>query len=921
MRDEPTEAVGRTTECARIGLLLDTARRGRSGALVLRGEAGIGKSVLLRYAADQANGMTVQWACGVQSESELPFASLSELLRPFLGQLDVLPQTQSAALRGALALGPRDASDRFAVYTAVLSLLAATAEDAPLLCLLDDAQWFDTASADALLFAARRLEAEGVALLFAAREDEGSGFDARGLEELALRGLYADDAAVLIALYAAQPPVPEVAERLVRETAGNPLALVEVSRLLSEEQLAGREPLSDPLPAGATAEHSFRRRIDARSERARQALLLAAAAAGDDLGAILTAARALGVEASAFEEAEAAGLIAVTEARLSFPHPLVRSAAYSCASPAERRAVHRALAEAVGEEQRAWHLAAAAFGPDEEVARALERAADSARERHGYAAAATALERAARLSPAESARAKRLFSAADAAERGGQTEQALHLLARALKSTDDPRLRAAIEHVLGRIELFRGRTHVAQQLLAMGAATIEPLDPDLAARMLADAALASLLAGDAHGSVQMGRRAQSALQARGGSTELITKLFLGTALYRVGQVHEGLQLVRSVPAIAENKPVEPYYLIHAGHILTWAGEYARARALLRRAVDDIRSTAALGLLPFALYASSGLDARTGRWTSAYADASEAVRIASDTDNPFWRCHALGHLALIEAGQGREEQCRAHASEALALARSLDIEEPREIGDALGLLELGLGHPEEAIRHLKPVARVAVEDTGGQPVLARASLPDLVEAYVLCGRSPPDELVAALTAPAEAPEADSFRGLAERCRGLLADDERFDAHFAAALRSFELAGMPFSTARTALSYGERLRRNGQRVESRVQLRAALEIFLRLGARAWAGRAERELRTTGEKVRRREASAAKELSPQELQISLVVAQGVTNREAGAALFLSPKTIEYHLSHVYRKLGVRSRTELARLVAHQDVQPGSR
>ena len=920
VRIQPNHTVGRTTECARIDLLLDTARRGCSGALVLRGEAGIGKSVLLRYATEHATGMTVLEARGVESESELPFASLSELLRPFLGEIDSLPKAQSAALRGALALGPSEATDRFAVYTAVLSLLAAAAEDAPVLCLLDDAQWFDTASADALLFAARRLEAEGVALLFAARENDGSGFDARGLEELALRGLDAEDTATLLALCAAQPPTAEVAEHLARETAGNPLALVELSGLLSEEQLAGRAPLADPLPAGASAEHSFRRRIDARSKPTRQALLVAAAAAGDNLGPILTAARALGVEASAFEDAEAAGLIAVTEARLSFPHPLVRSAAYACASPAERRAVHRALAEAVGDEQRAWHLAAAAFGPDEDVARSLERAAEKARERHGYAAAATALERAARLSPEEPSRSKRLFAAADAADNGGHTEQALNLLARALEGADEPRLRAAIQHARGRIELFRGRTYTAQQLLATEAAAIEPLDPDLAACMLADAALASLLAGDAHGSVRLARRAHEALQATGGSAELIIKLFLGTALYRVGQIHEGLQLVRSMPAIAESRPVEPYYLVHAGKILTWAGEHARARALLRRAIDEIRTTAALGWLPFALYASSGLDTRTGRWTAAYADASEADRIASDTDNPFWRCHALGQLSLIEAGQGREEDCRTHASEALALARSLDIEEPRDIGDALGLLELGLGHPDEAIRHLEPVTRVSVNDTGGHPVLARSSLPDLVEAYVLSGRSPPDELVAALAAPAKATESVSFGGLAERCRGLLADDEQFDAHFAEALRLYELAAMPFATARTALSYGERLRRSGRRVESRVQLRAALEVFQRLGSRPWADRAERELRTTGEKVRRRKASATEELSPQELQIGLVVAQGVTNREAGAALFLSPKTIEYHLSHVYRKLGVRSRTELARLVAHQDVLPGT-
>lgn len=915
---ESRTPVGRTTECARIELLLDSARRGRSGALVLWGEAGIGKSVLLRYAADRSVNIRVLEARGVESESELPFASLSELLRPCLDQLESLPRAQSAALRGALALGPSEASDRFAVYTAVLGLLAAAAEDRPLVCLLDDVQWFDRPSAEALLFAARRLEAEGVALLFAARECEGSRFEPRGLEQLHLGSLDAEDVGALIAAHSARPPAPEVAERLTRETTGNPLALVELLRLLSDEQLAGREPLSDPLPAGASVEHRFRRLIGERSQPTRQALLLAATAGVGDLGPILAAARVLGVDASAFEEAEEAGLIAVSEARLSFPHRLVRSAAYSSASPSARRAAHRALAETVDDERRAWHLAAAAFGPDEEVARALERAADSARERHGYAAAATALERAARLSPDEAPRAKRLFAAADAASLGGHTERALSLLARALQSADDPQLRAAIQQARGRIELFRGRTQAAHGLLATHAASIEPIDPDRAASMLADAALASLLAGDAHGSVEMGRRAQSALRARGGDAELMTKLILGTALYRVGRVSEGLQLVRSAAAIAEGGGADAYALVHTANILTWAGEFSRARALLRKAIGELRATTALGSLPFALYVSAGLDTRTGRWTVAYADIFEAIRIASDTDNPLLTCHALGQLALIEAGQGREEKCRAHASEALALARSLDIEYPREIGDALGLLELGLGHPEEAIRHLRPVTCIAVDDARGHPVLARASLPDLVEAYLLAGSSPPQELVAALAAPAEDPGSASFRALAERCRGLLAGDEELDAHFGEAIRLYELAGMPFAAARAALSYGERLRRSGRRVESRVQLRGALETFLRLGARPWSERAERELQATGESVRRREASATEELSPQELQIGLVVAQGLTNREAGAALFLSPKTIEYHLSRVYRKLGVRSRTELARLVAHHDLLP---
>ena len=906
------QLVARSVERARIDRLLEAARTGRSDAVILRGEAGIGKSTLLRHAADRAAGMTVLEARGVESESELPFAALSELLRPALDHLDALSGAQSAALRGALALGPSQAADRFAVYTAAVSLLAATAEDAGLLCLIDDAHWLDSSSAEALLFVARRLEADGVALLIAAREGEEPRFEAGGVEDLEVGGLDHEAVAALLAMHAARPPVAEVAQRLARETAGNPLALAELARLLSEGQLAGREPLGEPLPAGASAARSFRRRVAALSAPARRALLFAAAEAGGDLGAILAAAHSVGVAASALEEAEAAGLVAVAEASLSFSHPLVRSAAYSCATPADRRSAHRALAQTFGDDRRAWHLAAAAFGPDEEVACALEQAAGSALGRRGYSAAAAALERAARLSPEGVPRTRRLVAAADAARQGGRTEHALRLLAEALEHACEPQLRATILHARGRIELFRGRAQAAHELLAAAASGVEGRDCDLAASMLADAALASLLAGDALGAVAMGRRAQETTQAEGGVPELITKLILGTALYRIGQVREGLRLVQSGAAIAEHERLEPEYRVHAAHVLTWSGDYARARTLLRSVIEELRTTGALGVLPFALYASAGLDTRTGHWTSAYADASEAVRIASDTDNRFWRCHALACVSLVEAGQGSEERCRGHASEALALARSLDIECPREIGDALGLLELGLGRPDQAIGHLEPVTRITVGKAGGQPVLARASLPDLVEAYVQSGRVPPTELVAGLAGLAEAVESTSFCALAARCRGLLGGDEEIDAHFTEALRLHELAGMPFATARSALSYGERLRRCGRRVESRVQLRAARETFLRLGAQPWADRAARELQATGETVRRRGALAAEQLTPQELQIALVVARGTTNREAGAALFVSPKTVEYHLGRIYRKLGVRSRTELALLVA---------
>jgi DNA-binding CsgD family transcriptional regulator len=927
--DKPEDSrmlIGREDECARIDRLLAAAEHGRSAVAVVLGEPGIGKSALLRYAADRATGMARLEVHGFESDSELPFAGLLELCRPALGHLDRLPGAQSSALRGALALGPALPGERFAVQVATLGLLAAVAESSPLIVLVDDAHWLDQASAEALLFAARRLEAEGIVLLFAAREGERAVFEASGLEEFRVGPLPPDAAARLLADHAPVPPASGVTEQLVLGTAGNPLALIELATVLTNEQLTGLEPLSEPLPLGASAERAFARRIDALGERVRRALLLAAASASGDLGPILRTAPMLGIDAGDLEQAEAAGLVTVTRTRLSFHHPLVRSAVYSNAPAAQRRAVHRLLADELAgpqvADERAWHLAAASFGPDEEAAAALEQAALSAQRRVGFASAVAAFERAAQLSPDPEAGARRLFAAADAARLAGQNERALALLDRALASTGSAQLRVAIQHVRGRIEFIRGQARTAYELLSTEAEPAREPDPDLAATMLAEAAIAALMAGDAPTGLVTAIDARNTMRTAGGSAELITMLILGTANYRLGQTAEGFRLLLPAATIAERRrgqDPDADYVVFAALTLIWVGEHDRAGRLLRRLIDEARAASALGVLPNALFVHAHLKFRTGQWTQAYADAAEAVRLAGEIENALWHYFALGSLAIVAAGQGREGECRRHAREALELVRGLELEYPRDVGDALGLLELGLGRPEAAIEHLEPVNRVAVEQAGGAPVLVRSSTFDLVEAYIRAGRPLPEAVDANLVTYAERVEFDVLRASAWRCRGLAAGDD-FDPFFQRALELHQSIHMPFAEARTAFCYGERLRRAGRRVESRLQLRAALTTFERLGARPWAERAAAELRATGETVRRRNVETFEELTPQELQIALVVANGATNREAGAGLFLSPKTVEFHLGRVYRKLGVRSRTELARLLAGQDASARS-
>jgi len=913
--EESLELIGREAETARIAALLAEAQRGRSRALVVMGEAGIGKSSLLRYAVAQSGGMIVLRARGVESESELAFAALGDLFRPVLDHLIQLPEPQAAALAGALGLTPPVPGDRFTICAGTLNLLAAVAEVAPVLVVVDDAQWLDHSSAEALLFAARRLDSEGVALLLAVRQGEAAAFSESSLESLVLTGLRHEHARELLSRRLKQEPAPEVAERLVHGTQGNPLALVEIPGLLSEAQLAGSEPMEE-LPAAPAVERAFLRQIEALDEEARRTLLVAAASESGRLEAIEGALDVLGLDPKGLAAAEEEGLISVERDVLEFRHPLLRAAVYHSATGAARRESHDALAKtSAGErpDRSAWHLAAAAAELDEGVASALEQAALEARGRGGHAEAALALERAARLSADEGDQARRLLEAADDTRIAGRADRALELLEEALARTREPRVRAAIQHLRGAVEMWSGAPIDAHRLLVEEASTVGDIDPGKAARMLTDAAWAGLMGADIRGGLETAERAQSAAERTSNTTQIHAAAVLGVALLLSGRSREAFPLLERFQPLLESTDFgRVRQLVTPAQVLTWIEEYDLARRLFTQMIDAARSQSALGYLPYPLAGLSELDFRTGKWAAAYAGAAEAIRIAEETGQLVTHAFSLVCLARVEAGRGREDHCRAH------LARAREIA-PVEMGtivaygmSTLGFLELGIGRSEDASTYLEPLARQVRKRGLGEPAVIQWA-PDLIEAYMRAGRAEDAARELEVFAhQAEETQRNWALASAARCRGLLASDEEFEESFLQAIELHAQTPTPFEQARTELCFGERLLRSGRRTDAREPLRSALETFERLGAEPWAERARTELAASGEAARPHSPSASNQLTPQELQVALVVGQGATNREAGAALFLSPKTIEAHLRRIYRKLSVHSRTELARLLA---------
>jgi DNA-binding CsgD family transcriptional regulator len=904
---------GRADEVARIDRLLDGARSGVSAALIVYGDPGIGKTALLDEVAATAAGFTVLRARPLQTESELPFAGLSDLLRPLLPLLDRIPEPQAAVLSGALALGPPTPGDRFAAAAATISLLAAGAEEAPVLAVVDDAHWLDTPSREALLFAGRRLGSEGVVLLLAMRDRPW--LEAAGIERLELRGLEPDAAGELVAR-AGRAVSSGVRERLVADTAGNPLALLEAIATLTDAQLGGSAPIVGPIAVGRSVERSFAQRLEPLPDDTRRALLIAAASYSGDATEIALA--GMGLAASALDPAEREGLVTTRTGRIEFRHPLLRSAAYHVADPIERRAAHRALARALSPDECdriAWHLAAAAAGPDEEAARLLEETAASAQGRRGYATAANALATAARLSPAAGDRIRRTMGAANAFRLGGEAQTAADLLAGVLNLTADPLLRADMQALRAAALMFVSPLMETFALLVDEAGRVEPHDPERAATMLAIASNAATGAAAVEVVVETARRAARLSESVGGPVGMLAALALANGLALAGRVGEARVILEPlIPSLETTSPLGEagVVVVTAAHMLIWMEEWETARRMLERIVSTARGASAVTVLPYPLAILSELELRCGRMASAYAAATESVQLAVETGQAVSSSMSLVTLARVEAVLGLEGACRDHVAAALDVARRLGVPVIENYAaSVLGGLELSLGHPERATAHLAECAHLEVEYGVGLPTAVQWNA-DLVEAYVRVGRT--KDAVRELETLEEQGRGTGSRwaaAAAARCRGLLADEDGYETVL---LNALELHGdqEPFARARTELCLGRRRRHSRHRAAARAVLHQALTTFETLGAEPWAEQARVELRATGETPAPSPGGSLMTLTPQELQVALVVTGGATNKEAGAALFISPKTVEFHLSHVYGKLDVRSRTELVRKVA---------
>jgi DNA-binding CsgD family transcriptional regulator len=912
--------LGRDHERHQIEQALALARSGTSATLALVGEPGIGKTALLDYAAERAAGMRLLRARGIESEAQIPFGSLLELVRPALMVLDKIPEPQAAALEGALALRPGTGHDRFAVGAATLSLLTAYAEQAPVAVLVDDAQWLDTPSAQTLLFAFRRLVADPIAVLVAVREGEPSLLDGADLPALKIEGLTSDEAAMIVGGLA-----PEVASRLYGVTAGNPLALLELAAdppdlALATEALA---PEGAPIFVPARISRAFLHRAGLLDQPTRRALVLAATSDTGDLPAIERAATRLGIDLSALSAAESAGLVTLHAGVVEFRHPLARSAIYADAPASQRRDAHRALAAALPDrdvDRRAWHLAAAATGTDENASAALAQAGARSRDRSAYATAAAAFERAGRLTISGERRARLLRESADAGWLGGETDRAVALLAEARASASTPATLVEIDALAGYIATRRGPVMDGHAILTAAAGRAEP---ELAVEMLAEAAFACFCAGNPVQMLAVAEQTRAALptdpspRARFLATMAagIAWILGGDAAAGAESIHEAVRLAEDSAGLSEDLRLVPWLAM--GPLCL--READAGRRLLEQVLQSVRARAAVGTLPFILNLIARDRGAVDHWAAAAATYQEAIDLARESGQQTELTFGLAGLAFLQARRGREQECRACAAEALSLSRQLGAG-LMEIWatSALGELELGLGDAARAAEHFEHQQRLLSDRAITDADLSPAA--ELADAYVRLGLGDAARRVAAQFVAAASAKGQPWPlARALRCRGLLAPDDSFSADFEQAIRLHEQTPDAFETARTRLAYGERLRRARNRVLAREQLRAAADIFERLDARPWADRARTELAATGERRRRRDPSTVDELTPQELQIAMLLTAGKTTRETAAALFLSPKTVEYHLRHVYQKLGINSRDQLARALAPQTSRAG--
>jgi DNA-binding CsgD family transcriptional regulator len=911
------ELRGRGRECDLLERLLDAVRAGESRALMVRGEPGVGKTALLDYLAEQALGCRVARVAGVEAEMELAFAGVHQLCVPMLHRLERLPPPQRAALRTAFGLAPGPAPDRFLVALAVLSLLSEAAEEQPLLCLVDDEPWLDRASAHVLGFVARRLAAESVGLVLAARVPGG---ELAGLPELVVQGLQEADARALLDAVVAGPLDPGVRDRIVAETHGNPLALLELPRSLTPSELAGGFALPDALPLSERIETSFRRRLDALPADARELLLVAAAEPVGDPVLVWRAAGRLGIRAQAATPGADAGLLEFGT-RVRFRHPLVRSAAYRSASLQERQDIHHALAlvtdPKLDPDRRAWHRAQAAPGPDEDIAAELERSAGRAQARGGLAATAAFLERASMLTPGPAPRARRLLAAARAKRAAGALDAALGLLVALEAGPLDALSAAEVEHLRGLIALVQRGPSDAARLLLSAARRLEPLDACLARDTHLEALWAAIWAGNLGRPGGVAAAAEAARAAAPGPepTRAVDVLLEAFAV-RLTQGYaaaaplltRALELSLTLDVTNDDAGLWRWLAGgRAGAIVAlelWEAESWHALAAVQ--AQFARDTGALVHLQYALNFLAMAHLFAGDLATAARLIDEDRLIAEVTGNP-----PVGYAAMaLGAWQGQEAQASelieatSRAATACGLGRMVSFADY-----ASSVLYNGLGRHDAA---RNPAWRAFQRDELGYGPYV---VPELAEA---ASRTGDVELVRAalrwLSERTQAAPTEWSLGIEARVRALLSEGEAAERCYRESIDRLGRTQVRVQLARAHLLYGEWLRRQRRRLDARAQLRTAYAMLDAMGIEAFAERARRELRATGATARKRTVETREALTAQEAVIARLARDGLSNPEIGSRLFISARTVQSHLGKVFAKLAISSRGQLHQVLASE-------
>jgi DNA-binding CsgD family transcriptional regulator len=924
--------LGRRRDQEALDRLLAGARAARGQALVIRGEAGIGKTALLDYLVDEASGCTVAWATGVQAETELPFAGLQQLLGTMLAPLERLPDLHREAIEVALGLRAGRRPDRLLLGVAVRGLLVEIAHERPLVCVVDDAHWLDRASAQTLAFVARRLAGEAVAFAVALREPDRDEIFS-GLPELVVLGLGDVDARALLGGVIGAPLDVRVLDRLVAESRGNPLALIELPRGLSPAQLAGGFGLPTAWSARGRIEESFRRRLDALPPATRGLLRLAAAEPLGDAALLLRAAERLGLGLEAAAPAEEAALLELgTQVR--FRHPLVRSVAYHAAPLAARKAAHLALAEAtdpdVDPDRRAWHRAAAAMGPDEDVASELEQTAQRALARGGVAAVAAFLERAAALTPNPDRRAQRALAAAYAHQLAGAPTAALRLLDGVADGPLDQRDKGLAQQVRGRVALHLGRTAEAVPSLLDAAKRLEPVDPGLAREVHLEALYTASVAGRLGPGIGCAANAARAAPPAPCPPRAIDLLLDGLALrFTDGYSASAPVLKRAVEALCDEDGRQkedmcwPWLAARtaarvpsdADRCWLWLGARTASELfdedswhlLASRRVQFLRDIGALSLLPIHLSYLADLRVLEGNLGAATALLEEAEWLIDATGGRRIPAGRL-LLAACRGNQGEAEPLIAQAErDAAARGEGMTL---TFAGRARAVLCNGLGQYESAV--------TAAQQTCDQDELSvpTRTLAELVEGSARSGN--PDLAAGAIGRLSERTRVagtESALGIEARSRALMSEGEIAERLYREGIARLRRSRLELELARAHLLYGEWLRREQRRTDAREQLRKALMMFTEMGAGPFAERAGRELVAAGETARRRSIETRDDLTPQELRIARMARDGASNQAIAEQLFVSRKTVEYHLHKVFQKLGISKREQLTRALPRDD------